>query len=153
MVKWDRVSSICSFGFGLLHLYWAVGGRIGLSDEMGDIGDRMWFLVYDLVAAVVFLVLGIVAAMIRSTADRRSLRRKLVVACWWGGLLSLLRGGPALVQDAFMYNEMHVGYVYDVVFTVGGLLFMQTARMFREVGTSLWTGSRSSETPSRDFAG
>ena len=131
--RWALASAIAAFLFGLLHLYWAVGGRIGLGDDMGAIGDRVWFLIYDIASRVIFLLFGAIALALPRSEPDTDRSRWLITACFWGGVLSLLRGGAALIQDAFMLDEINIGYLYDVIFTVGGIAFMHTARLFRNV--------------------
>lgn len=128
---WAATGSICSILFGLRHFYWAVGGTIGAAEDIGDIHDRPWFLAYDIAAGAIFVAVGVGAALLGAEAGTHRLRSRLVTACWWGGGLALLRGGAALVQDAIMVDDIDIGALYDGFFAVGGLIFLQTARLLR----------------------
>lgn len=112
-----------SFLFALVHLYWALGGRIGVPDDVDDIQDRPLFLAYDLAAALIFLLAAWMALELVLPRWWRWSRSALAQWCLWGGTVSLLRGGGGLVQTAFMPELYGVSTLYDAVFAVGGVLF------------------------------
>lgn len=74
--------AVNSAWFAALHVLWALGWRWGTPDSMASVSERSWFLVYDVVAAVVIFGLVMIAARIvtcplRARSDMT--RRMLVV--------------------------------------------------------------------------
>ncbi|GAA4986042.1 hypothetical protein GCM10023317_11360 [Actinopolymorpha pittospori] len=132
---WFGVGALGALSFGLVHFYWAVGGRLGLPAEVGPISDRTWFLVYDLVAGLAFVGFAGGAGVLAAGRGSGRLQVWLVRDAAWGGVLALVRGGLGLVQDVFLIDEIGVGALYDVVFTAGGLIFVWSAYL-------LWSARR-----------
>lgn len=128
------LGATCSLLFGLVHFYWAIGGTVGTDDAKGAMSDRPWFLAYDIAAGIIFVAVAAGAAALSAKVGNPRLRAQLVTACRWGGSLALLRGGLALVQDVAMFDEIRIGVVYDLVFTLGGLIFLRAARLLRSRG-------------------
>jgi hypothetical protein len=117
--------------FAALHLFWAMGGRVGVPRSAAPISERPVFLAYDLLAAGLLSVAAVLAG--RATLARRV--RFIVTAA---ALLALMRGAGALLQDALYLvldrrpGGFAFGVLYDCWFVVAGVSFFVLVR--RHVG-------------------
>lgn len=123
--------SLWSFGFACVHLAWAVGWRGGLDPDFAPIGDRPWFLAYDLVAGVLMFGAAFVAWGLARGGLTRRLTHRLCVLTFIGSGLALGRGVPALVWDVAAGETGLVSLGADIWFTVAGLAGVALAVVVR----------------------
>jgi hypothetical protein len=116
--------------FAAVHVYWAFGGRVGVPDDAAPISSRPWFLAYDIAAAMVFLIAGWMGWCLANRRDWPWSWEALRRICFWGGVLAFLRGGLSLGASIVM-GELDWASVFDVIFIVGGVLFLLGARGVR----------------------
>lgn len=127
--------------FALAHVYWAGGGRVGVPADSAPIAQRPAFLAYDIASALVLFAAAGIAARLLSTPTPW-LRRITYI----GALVALARGGVGVGQDALALSAgggVSIGMLYDVWFTVAGVLFLLSVAG-HATGT---TSSRSTMSP------
>jgi hypothetical protein len=120
--------------FATAHFYWAAGGRVGVGAAAGPIGNRPWFLAYDLAAAVVFVTGCVIGVVLASGAGSARMRGRLLVLTFWAAVLGLVRGAVGLVQDgitAALGHPLDIGVLYDAWFAVAGIVFLIATRGLR----------------------
>ena len=119
-----RLLAVWSFGFAWVHVAWAAGWRAGVPAGAPPIGDRPWFLAYDLTAGALMFCAAAVAWTLARGRRSEALTR-LTVA---GAVLALLRGVPALAMDLAAGDLNGTGVLADAWFTVAGLLGLALVR-------------------------
>lgn len=113
--------------FAALHLFWAMGGRVGVPQSAAPVTERPAVLTYDLIAAGLLALAAVIAG--RATLSRRV--RSLVTAA---ALLAVICGVGALLQDAVLVvlhrrtDGFATGVLYDCWFVVAGISFFALAR-------------------------
>ncbi|UPK75110.1 hypothetical protein MU582_00305 [Nocardioidaceae bacterium SCSIO 66511] len=121
--------AIWSFAFACVHIAWAAGWRGGLPDSFAPIGERPWFLAYDILAGVLMYGAAIGAILLAFGRGTPLLHKVAFVS----SLLALGRGVPALVFDVLGGDFGVVSFGADVWFTVAGLAgFTLVKRIKRE---------------------
>ncbi|WP_299952516.1 DUF3995 domain-containing protein [uncultured Modestobacter sp.] len=138
MRRWGWVAAGWAVAFAVLHVFWALGGSVGLASSAGDrlAAERPgWFVAGGLwgVAVLLLVAAGLAVALARA---RR--RRLLVLAGAAVGLLLLLRGvgievlllsgaydGNAAMSDAQRHWSL---VLWNPWFVLGGLAFLLAAR-------------------------
>ena len=143
-IRWKILESWAPYGaalwalsFSALHFLWAAGWYVGLNEESARRAfQQRWFLVYDLVAAVLCALAAVVALALVRPWGRR-LPRWLVGSLAWSGTgLLVLRGGAGLAQSLYIAAiEKNVSAVFEfweIWFCVGAVLFgLSTWRFWR----------------------
>ncbi|WP_246626452.1 DUF3995 domain-containing protein [Modestobacter italicus] len=137
-MRWGWVAAGWAAAFAVLHVFWALGGSVGLASSAGDrlAAERPgWFVAGGLwgVAALLLIAAGLAVALARG---RR--RRLLVLAGAAIGLLLLLRGlgiemlllagayaGNAAMSDAQRHWSL---VLWNPWFLLGGMAFLLAAR-------------------------
>jgi len=157
-LKWWCTYPACAWcvAFAALHVYWAVGGDIGLASSAGvDLATRRpaLFVAVGLWGTALLLLLGagFTAALARSR-PRGRLRRLAVVVSWLVGVALVARGvvlelvlmtGGGGVAAAVGALEIHWSLVlWNPWFTLGGVAFLLTARRFGQRSPSRAPASR-----------
>jgi hypothetical protein len=127
--------------FAALHVYWAVGGGVGLASSAGvDLATRRppLFVLAGLWGTALLLLLGaaLTAALARGR-PRGRLQRVAVLAVWLGGIVLLARGvvlqlvlmtGASGVAPSVGESEVHWSLIlWNPWFMLGGILFLLTA--------------------------
>ena len=125
--------------FAAPHVWWALGvswAFPGNADDFARAFDRTWWLVYDLVVAVLCIV-GAALALALVQPWGRALPAKLLrAAVWSGSALLLLRGALGVAPMVWSLlrgtsNELHPwSYVIEPWFLLGGILFGLAARAY-----------------------
>src|SRR3989337_1089891 len=77
-----------SAGFACVHMAWALGWEAGLPADAAPIGERPWFLAYDLLAGFLMYAAAVACVVFARGRDTALLRRVTVVC----SVLALLRG-------------------------------------------------------------
>ena len=114
--------AVNSAWFAALHVLWALGWRWGIPDSMPPVSEWSWFLVYDVVAAVVIFGLVVIAARIvtcplRARSDMT--RRMLVVPA----AVCACRGVPGVVGDVLAGAQG----TWTLLANLAGIWFVTTA--------------------------
>ena len=118
-------AGIWAGAFAVVHVYWALGGRIGVPESAEPISQRTWFLVYDVVAGAL-CVLAVVLLVALARACRRSAPPQTLLLALRAGCAALaLRGIVGLAGDAVLLarGEPQTAMLFDVWFLAGALLF------------------------------
>jgi len=127
--------------FACLHLFWALGGSIGLASSAGrDLAGRRPanFVIFGLYGTALLLVIGILTiAVTQSPRAARRLRRAATVLLAVVGVVLLLRGlalevllatNTAGLRAKVGPLETHWGLIlWNPWFALGGVLFIATA--------------------------
>lgn len=123
--------------FSTFHFMWAAGWYVGLDHGSAqEAFQRRWFLVYDLVVAVVCLLAVAVALALVRPWGRRLPRRLLGGLAWSGTGLLALRGGAGVLQSAYFVATGAAwsprSAFWQVWFCIGAALFgLGTWRFWR----------------------
>jgi hypothetical protein len=136
--------------FILFHIYWAFGGRFGFGDQSNPIPPLPtslsgWIEFYIII--IMFVAGTIVPLALVQSWGRIIPRRLILIACWIGCVVLILRGGAGFVDDFFrstgllpngltgLTNEQITGDAYistytlwsgramDGYFFLGGILY------------------------------
>lgn len=154
----DRVNAAAygacawSLAFAAVHLYWALGGTVGLPPGM-SVGMNPALFVIDVVA-IPLCVVGALLALCFVRPWGRALPRRLLLACGWGACAVLVfHSAPTLLRGALMVVglldaepsvlERWSLFVYEPWFFAGGLLY----------GLSAWSYARRSPSDRRHGGG
>lgn len=138
MRRWGWVAAGWATAFAVLHIFWAMGGSVGLASSAGErlAAERPgWFVAGGLWGVAVLLLFGAGLAI----ALARSRRRRLVVLSGAAvGLLLLLRGlgiealllAGAYDSNAAMSDQQRLWshVLWNPWFVAGGLVFLLAAR-------------------------
>lgn len=127
--------------FAAPHVWWALGvswAFPGDADDFERAFDRTWWLVYDLVVALLCLVGAGVALALVQPWGRALPTRLLRAAVWSGSVLLLLRGALGVVPMVWSLlagasDDVHPwAYVIEPWFVIGGVLFSLAAWFTRD---------------------
>lgn len=129
--------------FAVVHLYWALGGVLGLPPGM-SVDMNMALFVVDIIA-IPLCALGALLALCFVQPWGRVLPRRFLLACGWGVCaLLVIHSAPTLIgggltaaglRDADLSPlEWWSLYVYEPWFFLGGVLY----------GVTVWTYGRKS---------
>ena len=122
--------AVWSVAFATVHMAWAVGWRGGLPEDVPDMTDRPWFLVYDVVAGLLmYAAAGVALHLTNGRAAPRWRTATLV-----GSIAALGRGAPALAWDLDAGELSGAGFGADVWFTVAGVSGLLLWRATRPAG-------------------
>ncbi len=138
-----------SLFFAIVHLYWSLGGTIGISTLGGEI-ERMarertlWFIIVAAWGvAILKTVAGVVALAGVQVWGAKVPRWFLLLATWGIGVLFTLYGLAGMVQRILMVSgalrtpddfpaRWHL-FLWDPWWTLGGILFLLAARHLAHV--------------------
>jgi hypothetical protein len=120
-----------AFVFTFLHVAWALGWYIALSDEVARIAfDQTWKLIYDIVIAGMCALAVVVALALVQPWGRRVSQRWLNILAVSGTALLVLRGGGGLIQTVYLIARGRYSpepmHLYEVWFCLGAFLFAAT---------------------------
>ncbi|WP_373558030.1 DUF3995 domain-containing protein [Paenibacillus sp. XY044] len=148
----------------LFHIYWAFGGRFGLGDASSPIPPLPTSLsewIYFYVVIIMFAAGTIVPLATIRSWRRYFTRLMIVIACWIGCVVLILRGGAGFVDDFFRstgllpngitgltyeqtYGDEHISTytlwssrAMDGYFILGGVLYGLTAWFYQSRIASL----------------
>lgn len=126
------VAALWSVAFGIVHGYWAAGGRWALPDEL-DIRDNLALLVIDLVAVPLCAVAAWLALALGGIVRPWPSRRHVVWAGAGTAGLLVVHAAPAIVEWFRLATGLRAGdvgerewfslAVYEPWFLTGGILF------------------------------
>ena len=127
-----------AFVFTFLHVAWALGWYIALSDEVARVAfDQTWKLVYDIVIAGLCALAVAVGLALVQPWGRRIPGRLLNVLAWSGTALLVVRGGGGLIQTLYLLARGRYSpelmHLYEVWFCLGAFLFAATLWRFRKM--------------------
>ena len=144
-----------ALAFAAVHLYWALGGTVGLPEGLTVAMNPALFVID--VLAVPLSVVGALLALSLVRPWGQLFPRRLLLACGWGACaLLIVHSAPTLIGGVLAAAGLSTGdlsvlerwslFVYEPWFFIGGLLY----------GAAAWhhtRGSRASgdtgETPGR----
>lgn len=150
-----RGALLWAVGFVALHVYWALGGRIGFGDQDDPIPDTTSTVVgwiFTIVVGVMFAGGLVVPSALLRPWGRRIPRPTLVALVWLGAIVLLARGLGGLLDGMLrgvgidhgltgIPYEKSLGSAHpsrytvwsaaaiDATFVLGGLLFARAARL------------------------
>ena len=124
--------------FAALHVVWAAGWYIGLQEEQARRAfQQTWFLVYDLVAAMICALGVIVALAFVQLWGQHLSRRLLSIFAWCGTGLLVLRGAAGIIKIIYLAaigrSILDPMALWDVWFCLGAVLFSLMIWQFRHV--------------------
>ena len=135
-LQWSEWAAYAAFAWALVfaavHLYWALGGTVGMPPGM-SVGMNLALFVIDVVA-IPLCVVGALLALSLVRPWGRLLPRRLLLACGWGACaLLILHSVPTLVGDGLVIAGLRAGdlsvperwslFVYEPWFFAGGVLY------------------------------
>jgi uncharacterized membrane protein len=120
--------------FGILHLIWATGYYLWLSNKQAEQAfEKTWFYVYNLIAALLFLLAGGLGILL---SNNKTKWKKLVIICGWCcAVILIIRGMSAVLLWLYFNISRNLNYTalsfWDIWFLIGGLLFLLSVRKFQ----------------------
>lgn len=140
--RWGSWACVWCVVFAVLHVYWAVGGTVGLASSAGrELAARrpVAFVLLGLWGTAVLLLVGaLLGAELARRRPRRGLRKVLQLAGWSVAAALLLRGvgielllvtGVVGVRSSVGSSEAHWSLLlWNPWFIVGGVAFGLAAR-------------------------
>src|SRR5262249_1513334 len=138
---WGLAAAAWCVAFGLLSLYWAAGGTLGvdqLAVSLQERADEREAGVVAIVAAtgIAKLLGASVPLWLCFPPLARTLRKALLFLCWAGGTLLALYGLTDVVAGSIraargtMENSIWYAALWGPIWLLGGLLFLMTAWRF-----------------------
>ncbi|MFJ2629532.1 DUF3995 domain-containing protein [Streptomyces sp. NPDC087532] len=138
---WGRIACAWAVAFAVLHLYWALGGDLGLSVSAGPLTEERpgWFVAVGLWGVGSLCLVAGVLGWLLARPHPRGLAGRLIKALGWGVCAVLLVRGIA-VEVLLLTNtagqEIDVSpeqrlwtlLLWNPWFLVGGLVFGLAAR-------------------------
>ncbi|MFC0561954.1 DUF3995 domain-containing protein [Halalkalibacter alkalisediminis] len=118
---------IWSIVFGLIHVYWAVGGTAGFE---GKSMSEVLFII-NLVAIVLCLVAAILALALVQSWGRRIPSWILLTAAWIACAVLGLRGGVGITQSMLQLDQIPLLLIIvEPFFLLGGILYGFVAYLY-----------------------
>lgn len=120
---------VWAFIFGVVHVYWAIGGTVGLQ---GNSMTGLLFIINVVAIPLCFVAAIVAVGLVRSWTHYLP-HWMWLTATSGAGLLLTLRGGVGLLQT--MASENHVPLLlvaYDSWFLLGGILFGMVSITIRQ---------------------
>ncbi|GAA0589881.1 hypothetical protein GCM10010174_00990 [Kutzneria viridogrisea] len=143
-VKWGILAAAWAVLFAALHVYWALGGDLGLADSAGpELAAQRptWFVLGCLWAAAACLL----AIAVLAVAMRRWPNRLLLLACWAVAGLLLVRAvgvtlllltGAAEVSEGERFWSL---VLWNPWFLLGGIAYLLAVRQPSRVSPAVRT--------------
>ncbi|GAB3899092.1 hypothetical protein GCM10029964_084520 [Kibdelosporangium lantanae] len=136
MRAWGYFACVWCVLFAALHVYWAVGGDVGLASSAGtDLATHRpsWFVLLGLWGVALLLVAGAAFSVgMTRWRLRGRLRRVVVILGWLGGVVLLARGlllevvlltGAGGIASAVGPSQTHWSLIlWNPWFVLGGLV-------------------------------
>jgi Protein of unknown function (DUF3995) len=127
--------------FGILSLYWAAGGTLGVDQLSVSLQDRAderetGFVAIVAATGIAKLLGAIVPLWLVFRPPSRTARKVLLFLCWVGGVLLALYGLTDIVAGSIraargtMENAIWYATLWGPTWLLGGLLFLMTAWTF-----------------------
>ncbi len=149
--------------FATLHVYWAVGGSVGLASSAGaDLATRRppVFVLVGLWGTALLLLLGaLFSAALARGRPRGRLRRVALLACWLVGTTLLVRGvvlqlvlatgAGRIASSVGPFQTRWSLVLWNPWFTLGGVAFLLTAHHFGRLGRAPGTMPDRTTAPDR----
>jgi Protein of unknown function (DUF3995) len=130
-------AAIWALAFAILHVVWATGWYVGLNQDLArEAFQQRWFLIYDLVVALVCALGVAVALALVQPWGRQQPRWVIGALAWSGTALLVLRGGAGAFQTAHIVATAGRwsprSTFWEIWFCVGAILFgLSTWRFWR----------------------
>jgi hypothetical protein len=127
--------------FGILSLYWAAGGTLGVDQLAVSLQERAderetGFVAIVAATGIAKLLGGIVPLWLAFRPSSRTVRNVLLSLCWAGGALLALYGlsdvvvGSIRAVQGTMENAIWYAVLWGPTWLLGGVLFLMTAWTF-----------------------
>ncbi|WP_104482429.1 DUF3995 domain-containing protein [Actinokineospora auranticolor] len=120
-----------AFAFAAVHVYWAVGGSLGLPPGLSVRGNTPLFVI-DVIAVPMCVAGGVLALALVRPFGARLARKPLLVGAWGMSVLCLVHSVPAVLQAALLLvsgdadtltaPERFSFFGYEPYWFVGGVL-------------------------------
>ena len=125
-------ASVWALAFAVVHLYWALGGAVGLPKGM-SVGMNPALFVIDVLAVPLCVVGALLALSLVRPWGQLFSRRLLVASAWAVCALLIVHSAPTLVEGGLVVTGLRDAklsalerwslFVYEPWFLVGGLLY------------------------------
>ncbi len=127
--------------FGVLSLYWAAGGTLGVDQLAVSLQERAeeretGFVAIVAATGIAKLLGGIVPLWLAFRPHSRKVHKVLLFLCWAGGALLALYGLTDVVAGSIraargtMENAIWYAVLWGPTWLLGGVLFLMTAWTF-----------------------
>ena len=138
---WGLAAAAWCVAFGILSLYWAAGGMLGVDQLSVSLQERAdaretAFLAIVAATGIAKLLGAVVPLWLVFRPPSRTIRKVLLFLCWAGGALLALYGLTDIVAGSIrasrgtMENAIWYATLWGPTWLLGGLLFLMTARTF-----------------------
>ncbi|SFL60559.1 Protein of unknown function [Gracilibacillus orientalis] len=117
--------------FGLLHIYWAVGGTLGFD---GRTMSEVLFMINLAAIFLCFLAAFIALALVQAWGQRIP-SWFLLTAAWIACVVLGLRGGVGIIQSMKLVEPAPLLYIIEPFFLLGGILFGLSAFLYMHTNT------------------
>lgn len=139
---WGLAAAAWCIAFGILSLYWAAGGTLGVGQLAASLQKQAderdaGFVALVAATGVAKLLGAIVPLWLLFRPLSRTARRVLLLLCWAGGALLALYGLTDVVTASIRAargtaeNAIWYAALWGPIWLLGGLLFLLTAWRFR----------------------
>jgi hypothetical protein len=124
--------------FGILSLYWAAGGTLGVDQLSASLQERAHerqtgFVAIVAATGIAKLLGGIVPLWLVLRPHSRTVQKAVLFLCWAGGALLAFYGltdvvtGSIHAAQGTMENAIWYAGLWGPVWLLGGVLFLMTA--------------------------
>lgn len=138
---WGLAAAAWCVAFGVLSLYWAAGGTLGVNQLAVSLQERAderetGFVAIVAATGIAKLLGGIVPLWLVFRPHSRKVRKVLLLLCWAGGALLALYGLTDVVTGSIraargtMENAIWYAVLWGPTWLLGGVLFLMTAWTF-----------------------
>jgi hypothetical protein len=138
---WSLAAAAWCVVFGVLSLYWAAGGTLGVNQLAASLQKRAdqretGFVAIVAATGIAKLLGGIVPLWLAFRRHSRTIEKVLLLLCWAGGALLAVYGLTDIVTGTIraargtMENAIWYALLWGPTWLLGGLLFVMTAWTF-----------------------
>ena len=139
--SWGLAAAGWCVAFGVLSLYWAAGGTLGVDQLAVSLQERAderetGFVALVAATGIAKLLGAIVPLWLVFGAPSGTVRKVLLLLCWAGGALLALYGLTDIVAGSIravrgtMENAIWYAVLWGPTWLLGGVLFLMTAWTF-----------------------
>jgi Protein of unknown function (DUF3995) len=138
---WSLAAAAWCVVFGVLSLYWAAGGTLGVNQLAASLQERAderetGFVAIVAATGIAKLLGGIVPLWLVFRPHSRTVQKVLLLLCWAGGALLAVYGLTDVVTGSIraargtMENAIWYAVLWGPTWLLGGVLFVMTAWTF-----------------------
>jgi hypothetical protein len=138
---WGLAAGAWCVVFGVVSLYWAAGGTLGVDQLSASLQERAeereaGFVALVAATGIAKLLGAIVPLWLVFGPSSRTVRKVLLVLCWAGGALLSLYGLTDIVTGSIradrgtVENAIWYAALWGPIWLLGGVLFLMTAWTF-----------------------